>query len=236
VKTETDKTHLLRIARAIGDIRVIYDVGALHALDGIELALELGANELHTFECNPPSIENCRRNLQEHLGKSKVNYNLCPCAVADEAGELEFHPIDTARTVTLHADGNPGASSLFVANKRYPNETYVQTSLRVRATTLDDYTREHASPDLLWLDLQGAEVMALRGGKNALSRTKIVHTEVGFRPMYTGQALFWDIDSELRRQGFKLAHIDVGRWPKVPRFYSLIRWGPWLGNAIYVRG
>ena len=51
--------------------------------------------------------------------------------------------------------------------------------------------------------------------------------------MYKNQSMFWDIDQFLRQEGFKLAHLDVGRWPRIPSIYSMLRFGPWLGNAIY---
>jgi len=232
IHTETDKTILLKVARQLGQVEVIFDCGARDALDGIELAESLGAKELHTFECNPPSVELCRKNLLDHLTTSVASH-VCHSALSDRIGEIEFHPIDTERTRTPHKDGNPGASSLFKASTKYTRETYVQSTIRVPTTTIDDYCKTHRPPDLLWLDVQGAELMVINGARLTLQRVKVIHLEVSFREMYSKQPLFGDIDSALGKQ-FKLIHLDVGRWPRVPLIYRLLRWGPWLGNAIYV--
>src|ERR1700682_4125838 len=156
VKTETDKSVLLRIARQLAPIDVVYDCGARDALDGIELAQALDASELHVFECNPPSTDVCERNLAAYRLPPLTSY-LCASAVSDRVGKITFHPIHTGKTITSHKDGNPGASSLFLASDTYTKERYVQTSITVPTTTLDAYCRTHRSPDLLWLDLQGAE-------------------------------------------------------------------------------
>jgi FkbM family methyltransferase len=233
IHTETDKSHLIRLVRNSGRaVRTIFDCGALHALDGIELAQLLGASELHTFECNPSSVDVCRRNHAEHLPATIRGY-ICEQAVSDREGEIEFHPIDITKTVTAHKDGNPGASSMFLANGSYTREHYVQTTINVPTITLDTYCRSHSAPDLLWLDLQGAELLALQGARSILPSVGFIHIEVGFRAMYKNQSMFWDIDQFLRQEGFKLAHLDVGRWPRIPSIYSMLRFGPWLGNAIY---
>ena len=92
----------------------------------------------------------------------------------------------------------------------------------------------HRPPDLLWMDLQGAELMALRGARETLRSVKVIHIEVSFRPMYVGQALFWDIDDYLR-PNFDLVHIGMGRWPKLLPLYRWLKTGPWLVNAIYAK-
>lgn len=232
VRTETDKTALWGVCQTYGPIEVVYDCGARDALDGIEICQRLNSGELHTFECNPPSVEICRGNLSRHASDA-LRTHLCSHAVADCEGEIEFHPIDTSKTTTVHKDGNPGASSLFLASDSYTKEHYVQTTIKVPVTTLDIYCRSHRKPDLLWMDLQGAEVMALRGARETLPSIRVIHVEVSCRAMYENQAMFWDIHRELAPD-FDLVHFDVGRWPRLPRLYRLLKWGPWLGNAIYV--
>jgi FkbM family methyltransferase len=232
IETETDKHRLVEWTKKVGKISVVYDCGARDALDGIELAVKVGAAELHVFECNPPSHRKCLSNLETYL-PANISFRLSADALSDRVGEIEFHPIDIERTITPHRDGNPGASSIFWASKAYTKEKYVQSTIRVPTITLDGYCQKNASPDLLWLDVQGAELLVLRGGAAVVPKAKIIHLEIGFRKMYEGQALFKEIDRELNGHFF-LAEIDVGRWPKWPNLYSAINWGPWLGNAIYI--
>lgn len=224
--------ELLTICRQVGPIRVIYDCGSLDARDGISLADQLGAEELHIFECNPPSFEECKNNINEEMKAYRCYLNAM--AVWDVEAEIPFFPIDTARTETPHSDGNPGASSTLRASARYTRERFVQKEIRVRTVTLDRYCEGHRAPDLLWMDLQGAEVRALRGAARILPHVKVLHLEVGFRRIYDGQALFWDVH-ELVDPDFRLIHLDLGRWPQILWAYRLLRTGPWVANAIFVR-
>ena len=224
-------SNLLSLAKKMGGIRCVYDCGSRDALDGLKLMAELGCDELHAFECNPQAITLCRQNIEQspYAGKAKV----VPLAVAEKSGPLIFHPIDPEKTVTPHLDGNIGASSLYQANPNYPHERYVQQTIEVMATSLDDYCMNHTVPDLLWMDLQGAEARAIDGAQGILKRVKIIHVEISFRRMYLGQALFHDVHSRLTKQ-FRLAHLDIGRWPRLPWLYNLLNFGPWVGNAIYL--
>jgi FkbM family methyltransferase len=234
IRTETAKTRLLDLIRKVGPLEVVYDCGSRDALDGLELAIQIGAKELHIFECNPPAVEICRKNVVQHKPEGLTVF-INDCAISDKPGPVSFFPIDIHRTITPCADGNPGASSLLMADPKYPHEKYVQSTITVRATTLDEYSLLHRPPDLLWMDLQGAELRALMGGRTALKTTRIVHTEVAFRPTYQGQVLFWELDKHLRSR-FKRAYIEMGRWPYLLPLYRLLRTGPWTVNAVYMQG
>lgn len=221
----------LKWSHKVGPIRCIYDCGSRDATDGLSLLTELDADELHAFECNPEALELCKNNISLDVNRAKVH--LVPCALAETSGVLKFHSIDPTRTITSHPDGNIGASSLYRANPEYPHEHYVQKTIDVTAISLDEYSVTHTLPDLLWMDLQGAEARVLDGAKNILPRVKIIHVEVSFRRMYIDQALFRDVHLRLRKN-FRLVWTNLGRWPSFPRIYSALRFGPWLGNAIYV--
>lgn len=200
-------------------------------MDGLTLLRELEAQELHAFECNPAALEQCRKNIAESINRDKVH--LVPCALAESPGVLNFHRIDPQKTITSHADGNIGASSLYKASPEYTREHYVQETIEVAATSLDTYCMKNTPPDMLWMDLQGAEARVLDGAKAILPQVKIIYVEISFRRMYLEQALFRDIHMRLREQ-FQLVETDLGRWPAFPRLYSVLRFGPWLGNAIYI--
>lgn len=229
----TEKRELLKI---VGDYKIpvstIYDCGSRDARDGIELGQLFKAKEVHFFECNPTSLQMCRDNVDALQPKTFMPV-LNGLALGDRKGVTSFFAIDPKLTITPHADGNVGASSLLKASSAYKKEKYVQQEIQVEMTTLEDYLTRHKLPDILWMDLQGAEFMALRGLGSAISKISVVHVEVGFRPMYAGQALFAAVDGLLSKD-FDLVHIDLGRWPKLLWLYRALRTGPWVANAIYV--
>lgn len=235
----TDKALLLATALKNSiKIKTVYDCGSRDALDAIELKEIFNADQVHVFECNPPSVEKCRENLNQKLGEVNKgrSWFLNPVALGNTAGNISFYPIDTDATLTPHEDGNPGASSLFKANPDYPNETYVQKETTVSMITLKDYIESGFNyPDLLWIDVQGAEIMLLEGLDAYLNNVSIIHIEVSFRPMYLDQPLYWEIDNYLLKRGFIKASLDIGRWPKITTLYKLMKTGPWVGNAIYIK-
>jgi FkbM family methyltransferase len=127
-------------------------------------------------------------------------------AVSDKPGTLAFFPTDPERTVSGWPNGNPGASSIFVATGAYPEEHYVQNRIKVEAIRLDTFLEAHKVPaiDVLWMDVQGAEKLVLTGMGKHLRDVKCVHLEAEFFEIYKGQALFGDVDTLLRNHGFQL--------------------------------
>lgn len=196
--------HYLKNTEQIdpSQIRSIFDVGARDCQQSIALANEFQNANVYAFEANPQTIPLCRANIQSY---SKVH--LIEGAVNIFNGEVDFFPIDPKETKTTWADGNPGASSLFKANGEYPLELYVQTKVRVPCHRLDkicsDYKIE--SVDILWMDLQGAELLALQSLGAQLKKIKYIFTEVSFRPIYHGQCLFPDLHQYLTVNNFSLS-------------------------------
>jgi FkbM family methyltransferase len=74
---------------------------------------------------------------------------------------------------------------------------------KVKTTRIDDVP-EIERIDYLKMDIQGAELDALRGAAKRLADAVVIHTEVEFVPLYTGQPLFAEVDAELRGHGFLL--------------------------------
>ena len=64
--------------------------------------------------------------------------------------------------------------------------------------------------DLLKLDVQGAELLVLRGAEKSLPRVRLVFVEVSFRPIYEGSAVFADVYAFLRGHGFRMLSMEEG--------------------------
>src|SRR5579872_6059376 len=89
---------------------VAFDIGSRDGLQALELTHLLRQAEVVAIECNQQTLEQCRRNVAQ---SSRIR--LVEKAINSFTGRCPFYPIDPERTVTTWADGNPGASSLFVA-------------------------------------------------------------------------------------------------------------------------
>lgn len=126
-------------------------------------------------------------------------------AISDVRGTARFEVNKFAQT-----------SSLLSINRDMPELSEVDTKListaECQTITLDDLfdMADLSSIDLLKIDVQGAEHLVVRGGKNALRRTKMVWTEVSFKPLYESSSTFIDIYHALQELGFKLMEISAG--------------------------
>lgn len=214
-------TFLKEVARFIdtSSIRTILELGSRDAEVSIALKRAFPKAQVFAFECNPPAIELCRLNI---AASGLGDITLIPKAVSDTNGTVDFYAIDPVRTVTPHADGNIGASSMFKANPEYPDEQYHQERIEVETTTIAQWANEKgiSDVDLVWMDLQGAELKALQGMGELLNRVRILYTEVEFKPLYIDQPLFQEIDQFVRKHGFRL-HRKFDR-------------SDWFGDAMYV--
>lgn len=102
------------------------------------------------------------------------------------------------------------SSSLYPPNarlrRRFPGLAQFGEVVRETPVTtrrLDDVP-EIGGADYLKLDIQGAELDALRGAARLLAEVVFVETEVEFVPLYEGQPLFAEVDAYLRERGFLL--------------------------------
>ena len=189
------------------DIDRILELGSRDGKDALLLRDHFDA-EVVAFECNPQQIPQIQRRFaNEH------RVRLIEKAVWDENCDIPFYPV---------INGNVGASSAFKANPDYPYEQYIQTETTVPAIRLDDWCRENEFvPDLICMDLQGAELHALRGMGAILLDTRHIITEVQFEKLYEGTPLLDDLSEYLKKWNF------VNK--------SVLGTNSWFGDAIFSR-
>ena len=201
------------------DVHVVLDVGSRDALVALLFKIRYPRAAVFAFECNPDALLLCRKNI----GKRPVT--LVEKAVTDFTGETDFFAIDPQRTRTPHADGNIGASSLYVANPEYPHETYAQNKIRVQATRIDEWANSTHSgaPDIVWMDVQGAALSALQGLGDLLRNVKAIYVELEYKTMYIGQPLA--ITPVVRD------FLAAAGFTRYRKFYA----DDWFGNELFIR-
>lgn len=181
------------------DVSTIFELGCRYGEDTIALSKIFSRAKIFGFECNPTTLSACRKNIQ-----LCDRIKLIEAAVTDHDGWVDFYPINVTKSRTTWSDGNQGASSIFKANNKYEIETYVQDETTVRSRSLSSIMIEHniAEIDILWMDIQGAELLALKGLGKHLGNIKIIYCEVQFIAIYDGQPLFAEILEFLEKRGF----------------------------------
>lgn len=93
---------------------------------------------------------------------------------------------------------------------------------------------EIRAPDILKLDVQGAELDVIEGAGTALSSVGAILLEMEYRGFYKGQPLFTDLDATLQERGFELIDFDVSRLADVDRGLAYSRPRPVWSHALYV--
>lgn len=167
---------------------IIFDIGSRDCVQSIEFYKAFPNAKIYAFECNPNTLDICKKNIENYLDRIR----LIEGAVCDYNGHITFYPINQKKTITTWKDGNPGASSIFKSNGKYPVETYIQDTINTNCHRLDFVMEKNniQKVDIIWMDLQGAELMALKGLGKYLQNVRYIHTEVSHKEMYSGQVMF----------------------------------------------
>lgn len=179
---------------------VIFDIGSRDCEQSIEFYKTFPNAKIYAFECNPNTLNLCEQNIIPYQDR----ITLIKGAVCDYDGSITFYPINQEKTKTTWKDGNPGASSLFKSNGNYKVETYVQDEITTNCHRLDTIMSKHEIPrvHIIWMDLQGAEMIALKGLGNKLSSVEYLYTEVSHREIYTGQVMYKELNDFILSNDF----------------------------------
>ncbi len=135
---------------------VVWDIGANIGFFSLIASRLVGDGEVVAFEPLPANLEAIRRNLELNgVG------NVTPVGVAlgDEEGtaELSLHSESTWAKLDTSAD------------TAFQESLEVTGRVRVEVSTIDQQLQTLPAPDLVKIDIEGAEVAALRGGSRLLS-------------------------------------------------------------------
>lgn len=202
------------------DKYVIFDIGSRDCIQSIEFTKYFPLSEIYSFECNPNTLNICEENIKEY-----PQVKLIKKAINDYNGKCKFYPINQQKTITTWKDGNPGASSLFMSNGSYEYEHYIQDEIEIDCSRLDSIIEEQKiiSCDIIWMDLQGAELLALKSMGDKLKNVKYIYTEVSFKPIYENQVLFPELNEFLNLNGFVLCNkLNYNSWQDDAIYKNLI--------------
>lgn len=162
-------------------------------------------------EANPNVIEKIKQNISFFSNQYVVNF-----LVTDQDGqEREFH--------LTNYDGMSSSIFDFDRHPIYSPDTVFVNHLLLKTITISSLCDIYdLSPDMLCLDIQGAELLALRGAGNVLNNVRWIYTEVSTASVYDGGAQMHEIDAFLEQWGARV-ETDLGMH------------GGTHGDALYIR-
>ena len=192
--------------------RGVIHVGG-HQAGELDDYLRMGFTKILYVEANPALIPGLLAKAQAHSGKVIVVH----AAASDVDG-----------TVRLRVTSMDQSSSILPLAKHkdiYPSIREV-SQVEVRSRSLDTLLAEEGLRaedfNFLNLDIQGAELMALRGASGLLGKIEAVNTEVNLQELYEGAALLGELENFMAKLGFNRAAM-------------VTPWHPSWGDAFYVR-
>ena len=158
-----DPVHTRFIAHWVRADSVIWDVGANMGLFALPAALKANAGQVYCFE---PDID-----LAHHLLKATrrpINRGLpvavLPFALSDEDGVAEFLIADHGTSMNKLAGAGPWHDGLFVARE----------TRRVATLRIDAIASKLRPPDIVKIDVEGAEMRVLEGGRATIAKARPV--------------------------------------------------------------
>jgi FkbM family methyltransferase len=197
-------------------ITTLFELGCESGQDTLLLRDRYRNAAIYAFECNPDMLPITRTALA-----NQPRITLIENAVWDEDGPLPFYPVTAASQNGIRIS-NPGASSCFRARSDY-HQSYEQREAMVQAIRLDRFAHERGIDkiDLICMDLQGAELRALRGLGRLIRSVQYIISEIERKPIYDGQDLLPDVHNYLSPYGFT----------QVAEVYR----DPWFSDYLYER-
>ncbi len=206
--------RLAPLAAALERAVVVVDVGA-QSLDSeghVYAPLEaLGiAHRVIGFE--PLAARAAARRAEEEAAGRGGSVEIIEAFVGAGRAEMFFENNASGTSSLLRLDPSVCAGFTTLAGLRTVAAAPVVT------VRLDDLLGHVPAVDFLKLDIQGAELAALKGASATLARTAVIQVEVEFAPIYQGQPLFAEVELLLRQAGFTLIDLlaQARRAPAVP--------------------
>jgi len=177
----------------IGD-SIIIDCGAHIGSDSVELAKLFPKAQIHSFEPIPTLFKNL-----EYATRKYSNIQRHQLALSNQTGEASFF---------ISTGSSDASSSLLAPTGHLENHKDVLflENITVPTITLDEWAVKNfiSKVDILWLDMQGFELLMLQASHTILKTVKAIHTEVSLKNSYDGAPLYPAYKDWLESQGFTI--------------------------------
>ena len=178
---------------------IIFDVGAHRGKITTKYRQLFPNSIIYCFEPFPDSFEVLKNRFS---CDSKIK--LIPAAVSEVSGQRKFF-------VNYRSATNSLLPRPFTLRKYYPEDAGPKTEIQVPVLSIDDFvsTKKIKKIDVLKLDIQGGELMALKGAIQTLKKgnASLVYLEIMFVPHYENMPLFYELWNFLETHQYTLFDI-----------------------------
>jgi FkbM family methyltransferase len=177
------------------EFATVLDVGGHHGQFTLFALERFPKAQIITFEPQAEGVEKIRSAVAGDTRVRVLNY-----ALSDSTGEAELHISKRSDSSSLLPIGEGQTTA-------YPGTEEASVEA-IALETLDNLlTEPPASPVLLKIDVQGAELAVLRGAEKTLATVDSIFVEMSFVELYEGQALANEVIEFLAARGFRIAGV-----------------------------
>jgi FkbM family methyltransferase len=154
--------------------------------EGLYHSIGMGDKDILWIEANPELIQASRPNMIQ--------------AVISDQDDQE---------VEFKITNNGESSSILNMKTHLIEHPHIHEVKRIslKTTTLNKLYKDYQVPfdryDFINLDIQGAELLALKGATMVLPYVRAIYTEVNEKELYENCGLIHDLDAYLQKYGFK---------------------------------
>lgn len=193
-------------------IKTILHVGA-HLAEERDDYFNNGCSKVVWIEANPDLITKLKTSLN---AQQNIVLNYAVSDVDDQ--DISFKITNNGQSSSIldlaeHAHIYP---TIFV-------EKEVKLKTKTLKTLFSENNLDMQEIDMINLDIQGAELLALKGAGDGLSTMKAIYTEINIKELYKDCALIYELDEYLSKYDF--VRVET----------CLDNSGTW-GDALYIKG
>ena len=205
----------------------ILEGGAYLGKNSVKLAKIWPKAQIYSFEPVPELAEKTKTNT-----RTFPNIHVYELALSDKNGTATMYLSE----LVAKPDQTYQSSSLFAPSeflRKAPRIQY-KKQINVPTTTIDAWAKKNSVDhiDLLYLDIQGAELAAMKGAPEIMKTVQVVLAEIEFVEVYTGQPLYGEVRSWLEEQGFRMI---AGSFDPSDPTSPVLGASSWFADAIFVR-
>ena len=123
--------------------------------------------------------------------------------------------VSNQNKILLFKDNNiPGTGSILKLSELSKNiynlkkkKTFLKKSIK-----LDSYFKNSRTPDILWIDTQGSELLVLFGATKILNKVSLIFIEVSiWKPLYINAPILKNLEFFLKKFGFSIFQLSVDK-------------------------
>ena len=189
-----DPVHTRFIAHWVQPASVVWDIGGNMGLFAFPAALKASAGMVYTFEPDVELANALLRSMHRPLNRA-LPVKLMPFALSDVDDILEFLIADHGTSMNKLSGEGPWHDNLFVAR-----EERIVPCFRI-----DSIAHRLRQPDIIKIDVEGAELRVLKGGWSTIASARPVMLIEGPKELAPG------IDAFLRDLNYVLLDGAVDR-------------------------